>query len=78
MNRKIRMQPVSVRLSPVIQHSLSVIAQEQKTTVAEVIRQCISTALDNRQKQDHYSAINEKLDVLAADTAAIRSVIEQV
>ena len=78
MSRKIRMQPVSVRLSPVIHHSLSAIADREKTTLAEVIRQCIYTALDNQQKEDHYATIGEKLDTLVADTAAIRSVIEHV
>ncbi len=78
MSRKIRMQPVSVRLSPAINHSLSAIADQRKTTVAEVIRECISSALDNRQKEDHYTSITGKLDTLIADTTAIRSVIDQV
>lgn len=78
MNRKIRMLPVSVRLSPVIHHSLSRMAEQQKMTIADAIRQCIADALDNHRKEDHYSEISKKLDGLITDTHAIRSVIEQV
>lgn len=78
MKKKVTLKPVSIRLSPVIYGSLSSIAENQGESVSEVIRQFISDALDNRQKQEHYIAISEKIDALAADTSAIRSVIERL